>query len=185
MTLIYCGRFQPFHNGHLTTLRSAATLDGRLVVGVVFSALSPEHTPSDEFTAMGDARLSASLNPFSVIDRLTMISATVRSHHLADRTTVMPMPRPDVYWELVTAMLPGPRTWILPIGDDPFNQVKERFFVGRGDRVVRVQGDPTVCGTQVRKALAEDPRVAVTLVPAPVASWLGLGASATEPAGTA
>ncbi len=177
MFVLCCGRFQPFHNGHLRFLRQAARQPGQIVIGVIVVTTVAEsgrrRRVPKTLGAMGDARLTQALNPYSALERVRMISACVKKQAWASRAMVVPIPRPDVYWEIISAMFPGERTWALPVSEDPFEDAKERWYRQQGDRVVRINADLSVSGTRVRKLLATDRSTALTLVPAPVASFLG------------
>src|SRR5262245_38493391 len=149
MYLVACGRYQPFHNGHLSLLRKAARHDGEIVVGVLITMriAAPATTePQDPFTVLGDERCDERHNPFTAVDRVRMISAALRTESWAARAFVTPMPRPDLYWPVIEAMLPGPRTWILPINDDPINAAKERYYRAHGDDVLHLPVDVDVSG---------------------------------------
>lgn len=175
MYLLFCGRFQPFHNGHLSLLRRTARHSGQIVVGVLITMKSSAPTatsPANDFTALGDQRCEEDLNPFTVVDRVRMISASVGAEPWSAGAVVVAVPRPDLYWQLIEAMFPGLRTWILPTNDDPINDAKERFYSAKGDRVLRIVVDSDVSGTGIREALLRDPSTASGLVPEPVAAFL-------------
>lgn len=155
MHILCAGRFQPFHNGHYELLKAAlACGPGEVVVGVIINSLAQERAKELRVTDMmrlGDSRQSAAANPLSVLERVRMISKLVSSEGLDERVSVVPLPRPEIYWELIQAILPGQRTWVLPRNDDPFEKNKQNFFMERGDLVVLTEFGEHMSGTEIRK----------------------------------
>ena len=183
MFVMTCGRFQPFHNGHLLFLREAAKREGQLVIGIIVPTAGSDASRAGAAEAMrvlGDRRLEPLLNPFSVVDRVRMVSAVVAGEPWRSKTFVTPLPRPDVYWELIEAMFPAPRVWLLPVTDDPFEATKEQWYKSRGDQVERVAVDLSVSGTLVRQLLATDRQRAFSLMPPAVATMLASPADAAR-----
>jgi cytidyltransferase-like protein len=171
MYVLCCGRYQPFHNGHLHLLREAATRGGTLVVGAIIATPTPLSGTlgTSDMRAIGDRRLDPSLNPFTLVERMRMITGAIADEPWAGSAIVTPMPRPDVYWELVEAMFPGERVWVLQAHDDPFEAAKEQFYQSRGDAVLRLTTTYHTSGTRFRELLATDRERAFSLVPAAVA----------------
>ncbi len=82
------GRFQPFHNGHLTYLLLAKSRCDNLVVGIT----NPDHRHLRPHPADPTRHLPQN-NPFSYFERLQMISdSLVASGVGPDRFTIVPFP---------------------------------------------------------------------------------------------
>jgi cytidyltransferase-like protein len=167
--MLYCGRFQPFHNGHLAVIQQILdNSEGPLIIGVIINAIrSRSSIPEDtwELAQMGDERQAEDLNPVPLLDRLEMIGKALNEANLSSRIRVLPMPRPESYWELVIAMVPGTRTWVLTDSSDPFELGKQRFFISRGDRISVVKSRIAIRGTDVRASLARGDSEVRSLVP--------------------
>lgn len=172
-TFILPGRHQPPHNDHLALIRAALAQvppDSSLAVGLVF-ARPAAGRPLDPFDAEAREHHDPARCPFSVLERMAMLEAALDAElRYADRrrVRVIPLPRPEADWALVEAMLPGPRTWIVPEVGEDFDDAKAAFFRARGDRVVRVRVRTTTDGRTVR-ALLDDPERLARHVPAAVA----------------
>jgi cytidyltransferase-like protein len=174
-SVLYCGRFQPFHNGHLSAIQEAVeTFSEPLIVGVIINTvLSHSSLPQDAWTLaqIGDERQVAALNPMPLLDRLEVIADVMNEAGLSNKIRLIPMPRPESYWELVIAMVPGPRTWLLPDSQDPFELGKKEFFLSRGDTVSLLKKWTSVSGTGVRELLANGDRRVEDQVPKAVLEY--------------
>lgn len=176
-TFVLPGRHQPPHNDHLALIRSALdAVPGRLLIGLVFQR-PPQGEPADAFEAEARTQNSLERCPFTVVERLELMELAldeVLPPALRARVRVLPLPRPEAEWPLVEALLPGPRTWIIPDLGEAFDEAKASFFRARGDAVLRVPFRPTTDGRTVR-ALLDDSTQLARHVPAAVAeriaSW--------------
>lgn len=166
MYSIYPGRFQPFHLGHEHILREAIQAFGEggggYVVGVIVNNVASDRDPLAA-PRIGDERQTSGLNPFSVFDRVRMITAALQQSPLSI-AVALPLPRPTLYWEVIEAMFPGQRRWILPETDDPFELQKATHYRRKGDLVHLVAPRADIAGTAVRALLAKnDPKLAQML----------------------
>jgi hypothetical protein len=170
------GRHQPPHNDHLALIRAALeVVPGTLLVGLVFQR-APHSEPADAFEAEARAQNSPERCPFTVLERLELFEESLDEAlppAARARVRVIPLPRPEAEWPLVQALLPGPRTWIVPALGEPFDDAKASFFQARGDAVLRVALRPTTDGRLVR-SLLDDPDRLAHHVPAAVARRIAL-----------
>lgn len=116
-TFVLPGRHQPPHNDHLALIRSALdVVPGRLLIGLVFQR-PPQGEPADAFEAEARTQNSPERCRFTVVKRLELMELALDEMlppALRARVRVIPLPRPEAEWPLVEALLPGPRTWIIP-----------------------------------------------------------------------
>lgn len=109
--IIYTGRFQPFHNGHLSLIKRirANYPEQKLCIAVI------KDVPIDvksEFDRTADGVLSKKGNPFNSEIVLTLIEKVLKSENI-DNTVVTLMPRASKgTWGIITALFDCERTWI-------------------------------------------------------------------------
>lgn len=91
-TLLYIGRFQPFHNGHKALVDDALSRCDNLVVG--FGSANARPSPK---------------NPFSLSEREEMLRSSVQANYARLMVThLYDFPKEDNYWakQVRTRMLP-------------------------------------------------------------------------------
>ena len=151
---LFVGRFQPFHRGHLETIR--AIRRGRPAEVVLIGIGSAQESYTRE-------------NPFTAGERFEMIELSLQEAHLSD---VIPVPIPDIHrhalWvRYVEGLLP-PFTRVYT------NNPLTRILFEAGGYTVE---SPTLFererweGLQIRAALERGSPVD-SLVPPAVAQWL-------------
>jgi nicotinamide-nucleotide adenylyltransferase len=158
-TGLFIGRFQPFHKGHLQTVRYALGHVGRLVV--VVGSAQKSHEPR---------------NPFTAGERIEMIKAALDAEIKdidAKKILIIPVPDVDVHslWTRQVDML-VPRYNVV-FANDPFTLL---LFRERGD--VKTVEAPllersSMSGTEARRRMAEEGGNWQELVPAAVARVIG------------
>jgi hypothetical protein len=163
--IIYAARFQPLHNGHVRDLEMVHNrlVDGMsLIIGVVTAAGETAEGPGIATTA--DEHFEASRNPWpSVV--CCRAAARVASVLEQDRPKIPViatlLPRPSRSWRVITTMLPGDRTWVIPEREEEHDERKAAFFVGQGDRLLRIPSPRIASGHEIRAAItAGSPRSA-------------------------
>lgn len=168
MTVVFCGRFQPFHNEHYQIVKTALAKYDRLVIGVIINSVDRQGKKCNSATStveMGNARQEPCSNPLTVIERVAMINKLVDNLDLRERIVVTALPRPTLYWELVETLLPAPRVWILGSASDEFERAKMDLFRSNGDRVDAVGSSQSTSGTVVRALLRNQDPVAADYLP--------------------
>jgi nicotinamide mononucleotide adenylyltransferase len=172
VVFILPGRHQPPHNDHVEIIRRAlARIDGTLHLALIVSPPA-RGVPQDELEREARRQNDPERTPFSFADRAEMLEASLDRESLA-RVRIMALPRPETAFELVAAIFPERRTWIVPETEEAFDEMKARFFRERGDQVLRIELAPTTSGRVVRALIR---RGELTLlekhVPSGVVSWL-------------
>jgi nicotinamide-nucleotide adenylyltransferase len=150
-TGLFVGRFQPFHKGHLATVRFALEKVSQLVI--VVGSAQKSHEPK---------------NPFTAGERIRMIKETLESEKIdPGRILIIPVPDVDVHslWTWQVDML-VPKYDVV-FANDPFTLM---LFRERGIKTVEAPlvDRKEMQATEIRSRMAagenwED------LVPAPVA----------------
>ncbi|HXG06920.1 MAG TPA: nicotinamide-nucleotide adenylyltransferase [Nitrososphaera sp.] len=150
-TGLFVGRFQPFHKGHLATVKFALGNVKQLVI--VVGSAQKSHEPR---------------NPFTAGERIRMIKASL-DFEKVDWSSVLIIPVPDVevhsLWTRQVDML-VPKYDVV-IANDPFTLL---LFRERGVKTVEAPlvGRDEMHGTEIRRRMIAGSEWQ-HLVPAPVA----------------
>jgi len=148
---VVTGRFQPFHNDHLSLVLLALDRADRVIVGIT----NPDRRSQVEHDSSAHRHLD-SANPFTYIERLRVVtSALLAAGVPADRFDVVPFP------------LDAPCAWASYADDDALQVV--RIFTAweadkadalerNGYRVLRLTGSPAdrLSASDIRRRMAED-----------------------------
>jgi nicotinamide-nucleotide adenylyltransferase len=150
-TGLFIGRFQPFHKGHLATVRFALDKVDQLVI--VVGSAQKSHEPK---------------NPFTAGERIRMIKETLDSEKIdANRIMIIPVPDVDVHslWTRQVDML-VPKYDVV-FANDPFTLM---LFRERGVKTVEAPlvDRKEMQATEIRSKMAAGDKWE-DLVPAPVA----------------
>lgn len=150
-TGLFIGRFQPFHKGHLATVRFALDKVDQLVI--VVGSAQKSHEPK---------------NPFAAGERIRMIKETLDSEKIhANRILIIPVPDVDVHslWTQQVDML-VPKYDVV-FANDPFTLM---LFRERGIKTVEAPliDRKEMQATEIRSRMSAGGRWE-SLVPAPVA----------------
>jgi nicotinamide-nucleotide adenylyltransferase len=150
-TGLFVGRFQPFHKGHLATVKFALGKVDQLVV--VVGSAQKSHEPR---------------NPFTAGERIRMIKESLDSDKVdAGRILIIPVPDVDVHslWTRQVDML-VPKYDVV-FANDPFTLM---LFRERGVKTVEAPlvDRSEMQATEIRRKIAAGEKWE-SLVPAPVA----------------
>ena len=147
------GRHQPPHFDHLRLIACALEqIPDELNVGLIVSP-ALEGEPDTQFEREAREHHAPDRAPFGFALRRRMLElALSESLSAADfaRVRILPLPRPEVSFELVQAIFPDPRVWIIPEVGEAFDEMKARFFLDRGDQVLRLRLRCEISGRTVR-----------------------------------
>ncbi|MFF2044093.1 hypothetical protein ACFVVX_27100 [Kitasatospora sp. NPDC058170] len=180
--LVWEGRFQPVHRGHLAYVGELLRRTEKLTVVVVANETSADArhpSPVPEFSRTVDGHHAGERNPWPLWLRHRMVRATVGAafpERVSD-VQVLAGHRLDLDWPLYRQLLPPERVFAVPARDD-FEDAKAAAWTALGERVVRLDVThlPAVSGTQVRELMAAGRPLDTVLHPV----TLGLLASAAE-----
>lgn len=150
---LFIGRFQPFHNGHLATVKFALGKVNMLIM--VVGSAQKSHEPR---------------NPFTAGERVTMIKAALDAEKEIDAKRILIIPVPDVevhsLWTRQVEML-VPKYDVV-IANDPFTIL---LFRERGIPVIEapLHKRNKLEATAIREKMAIGDRSWIKLVPEEVA----------------
>jgi len=159
------GRFQPFHLEHLRYFRMAWEKSEKVLIGITNP--DPSTIVEDE---LNDHRHLSEENPFTFIERFTMIQDSLREEgYPMERIFVIPFPihHPDRWPHYVP---PGTAMFIVVYS--PWERQKaDKFHQAGLEVVVEDSLDKSISGQQIRRRLVEG-RAWEHLVPPAVARFL-------------
>jgi nicotinamide-nucleotide adenylyltransferase len=153
-TGLFIGRFQPFHKGHLATVKFALGKVDKLVI--VVGSAQKSHEPR---------------NPFTAGERIMMIKEALDEDRDIDARRILIVPVPDVevhsLWTRQVDMLVP--EYKVVIANDPFTLL---LFKERGVKVIEapLHKRGQLEATQIRDSMARGNKEWVDLVPAGVSS---------------
>lgn len=173
--IIYTGRFQPIHNGHLSLIQQLRKEypSETLCVAVIKDIPLEEKS---EFDRTVDGMLSQDRNPFNTEITLSLIDNVLKAEGI-DNTIVTLMPRASsATWGIVNALFDCERIWIFTknqISRDDWEDKKAFFYKSMGDKVIRVPIEKTVEGSLIRQAIKNrDYDTLATMVPKEVLNYI-------------
>ncbi|MGN0812236.1 MAG: hypothetical protein ACI4MQ_01845 [Candidatus Coproplasma sp.] len=173
--IIYTGRFQPFHNGHLQlikTLRSRYSAQ-RICLAIIKDV--PLSTKS-EFDQTVDLMLEKRRNPFNAEETLSLINQALHVEGIDDVIVTL-MPRASIEtWPTITALFDCERIWAFTENQserDEWEDKKCAFYEAQGDKVVRIPIKKDISGSKIRELIGAKNYVALEgLLPECILNYL-------------
>lgn len=174
--VIWEGRYQPIHRGHLAYIEMLLERAHHLWLFVVMNetsrdaGMSLEHLPVPEFTREVDPHHVPEKNPLPFWLRYRLVAETVRSEFPDAPVTVWGGRRLDLAWPLYTKAFPPDRIFLTPLRDT-FEDTKAAAWDKLGERVLRVDVShlPAISATATREALRNGTAFEKFLAPSTVA----------------
>lgn len=160
--LVWIGRFQPVHVGHVALIHRMLEHTPRLIIYVVANEISAStdltlaDAPSMNFAASVDEHHGPEKNPLPWWLAYSLVQEAVIDQGLSDRVVVWGGRRPELQWKLFTRLLPPSRAFVLPVRD-AYEDVKASAYEELGEVSVRISAEdiPEVSATLVRNRVAE------------------------------
>lgn len=161
--VIWEGRFQPIHKGHLAYIEQLLGRSEQLWIFVVENETSTTarvvDLPVPEFTAEVDGHHGAEKNPLPFWLRYRLVKETLDEALPDAPITVWGGRRLDLMWDFYAQALPPDRVFLTP-ERDTFENAKAKAWDQLGERVERIDVSrlPPVSATELRRRLlaAED-----------------------------
>lgn len=173
--IIYTGRFQPIHNGHISLIKRLKEKYPNEILCIAVIKDIPLVAKTD-FDITVDEVLSQDRNPFNTETTLSIIDKALKSEKI-ENTIVTLMPRASsTTWHIIKALFDCERIWVFTKNQtcpDDWEDKKATFYHSMGDKVVRIPIEKDIEGTTIRQAIANhDYDKLSTLVPKEVLDYL-------------
>jgi len=170
--VVWEGRYQPIHRGHLAYIAALLEQAQHLWLFVVINetssdaGLSLSELPVPEFTRQVDPHHVPEKNPLPFWLRYRLVAETVQAEFPDAPITVWGGRRLDLAWELYAKALPPQRLFLTPLRDS-FEDAKAAAWSKLGERVLRVDVSelPSISATATREALKDGGSVTDFLAP--------------------
>lgn len=159
--VVWEGRFQPIHRGHVAYIDLLLQRGRKLWIYVVADEVSTDSErtaradlPVPEFTALVDKHHGPHKNPLPFDVQYGLVTHTLAMEFPNAPITVWGGRRLDLDWAFCSQLLPKPRIFLTPLRDE-FEDAKADAWRKLGELVERidVSGLPRISGTQIRNAL--------------------------------
>lgn len=170
--VIWEGRYQPIHRGHVAYIEKLLEHAEHLWIFVVANetsqqaGLALEDLPAPEFTAVVNEHHAAEKNPLPWWLRYRLVFETLTAEFPDAPITVWGGRRLDLQWPLYARLLPTPRVFMTPERDS-FEDLKAQTWHKLGEEVVRmdVSDLPKISATEVRERVLTNQKVDRLLCP--------------------
>jgi hypothetical protein len=161
--VIWEGRYQPIHRGHLAYISKLLEHAEHLWLFVVLNETSEQagfrldDLPVPEFTRHVDPHHVPEKNPLPFWLRYRLVAETVRDEFPDAPITVWGGRRLDLAWPLYAKAFPPDRIFLTPLRDS-FEDIKAAAWATLGEDVLRVDVSdlPDISATATREALKSD-----------------------------
>ena len=139
--IIYTGRFQPFHNGHLSLIKTLRSSFPTEIICIAVIKDVPLQNKKDEFDELVDQQLRVSKNPFSSDVVLKLIDEVLQQEKLYNVvTTLMPRASKET-WQIINALFDCKRIWAFThnsLQPDEWEEEKAEFYSSMGESIIRI-----------------------------------------------
>lgn len=135
---IFHGRFQPFHMGHIESLKYVTdNCDGKIVVGIV----NPNPQNIDPYDDVNFSNFDIKRNPLNYWQRYCCIKSSIEQFQLQERVVgIVPMPRLSINMINSENFLPDKPRFICSYDKrlDDREKVKEAVYVMQGEKIFHI-----------------------------------------------
>lgn len=174
--IIYTGRFQPFHNGHLSLIHCLCTSYPEEIICLAIIKDMPFFNIKSKFDEQADTMLSKVRNPLSSDVALVLVNRVIKKLPY-NNIVVTLMPRASLEsWGYITSLFDCDRTWVFTKNttcQDEWEDEKCKFYKTQGEKVIRIPIEKDIEGTIIRQAIkSHEYDKLVTMVPAEVLEYI-------------
>lgn len=156
--IIFTGRFQPLHNGHMEMLRAIKKNhpNDLLIVCIIRNSiedLSPEF--NSEFSRYSIIKQRRCNNPLPNWERYMLVKLAIENDRMINKNTIIIFrDRSDIDWDLSIQDLPKNRLFIFPnVNREPFDKAKIKHYVDHGENIELIDVKMVNSATNIRNAL--------------------------------
>lgn len=151
--LIFTGRFQPFHNGHLSIIKKLNKKYPNETICIAVIKDFPTNQIKNEFDLIVDSMLVKEKNPFDSEMVLNMIEKTLINENIKN-TVVTLMPRASKNtWPIILKLFDTNRQWVFTddeIQIDDWENKKINFYRSQGEDIITISIKKNIDGSMLR-----------------------------------
>lgn len=151
--LIFTGRFQPFHNGHLNIIEYLRKKFPNEIICVAIIKDYPFLGEKSDFDKRVDIELAKKTDEFDAEKALHIITKVLKNRRY-ENVVVTLMPRASrESWKVIESLFDCNRTWVFTDNQqrpDPWEELKSNFYVSMNENILLVPIEKTINGTDIR-----------------------------------
>lgn len=150
---IFTGRFQPFHNGHLSIIEYLSKKYPNEIICVAIIKDYPFLEEKSDFDKRVDIELSKKSDALDAEKTLHIITNILQNRGYKN-TVVTLMPRASSEsWKVIESLFDCNRIWVFTDNQqqpDSWEELKRNFYVSMNEDIILVPIEKTVNGTDIR-----------------------------------
>lgn len=157
--LIFTGRFQPFHNGHLFIIEYLKKNypDENICIAVIKDY--PFKNRKTEFDKIVDAEISKGNAFLDSESTLYLINSVIRNRNFDNVFTTL-MPRAsDESWPVINELFDCNRIWVFTRDElkiDNWEKIKSDYYASKGEKVIYIPINKSLGASQIRKCISNE-----------------------------
>lgn len=156
--LIFTGRFQPFHKGHLSIIEYLREKYPNEIVCVAIIKDFPFLKEKNDFDKRVDIEMLKKEEALNAETTLHIITQVLRNKNYGNVVTTL-MPRASVEsWKVIDSLFDCKRVWIFTDNQhqtDSWEKIKSEFYVSQNEDILFVPIDKSINGTEIRTLLKD------------------------------
>lgn len=160
--LIFSGRFQPLHNGHIKFLETVKKNHPNELLVICIIRNSRINSIADDensFNKVASKKHTIENNPLPNWNRYMLLKLAIESNPLLrNNTEVLFRDRSDLDWEKSLQDLPEDRVWLFPQKPkEKFDKEKYNYYIEKNElvEIIRCEYEKDISGTLLRKQLRQ------------------------------
>lgn len=154
--LIFTGRFQPFHKGHLSIIEYLSERYPDEIICVAIIKDFPFLKEKNDFDKRVDVEMSKKEEALNAETTLHIITQVLKNRNYRNVVTTL-MPRASVEsWKVIDSLFDCKRVWIFTENQhqmDSWENLKREFYALQNEDILLVPIDKSINGTEIRNLL--------------------------------
>lgn len=157
IVIVFTGRFQPFHNGHISLIDYIKKLYPNEILCIAIVRNVPTNSLT-EFDLRANHALNDSRNLLTSEKTLYIVQQTLSDLGYKNVISTL-IPRPsDQTWHIIDSILDSNRIWAFTCNaeePDEWEQTKIDYYKSKGEKVIVFPINKEISGTKIRNLIKE------------------------------